>query len=436
MTQALTLNPEQQQAADDLYTFLFNNEREHRISGPGGTGKTRLMSYVINTLIPQYFDACKMMGIKPVFDSSALCATTNKAVDELSRATGLPASTIHSFLALKVQADYGDGKNKLVRSKSWSPIHNKIIFIDEASMVDTPLKQEIKDTTVNCKIVYIGDHCQLKPVNESVSPVYAKGAPTSFLTIPMRTDRLELQALNEQLRETVETGIFKPIQIIPGIIDLLSDEEMEAELAAKFSQQNVEDRILAYSNSRVLNYNDHIRTLRGLPDLLTPGENLVNNSATMLNSGMINVETPVFIRDVKPHLEDVIIEPATQDKPAVVLRCQVMDISTATDDFDDVKVPVDKDHYKSLISYYRKRKAWDKMYHLTERYPDLRQRDAATVHKAQGSTYQTTYIDAANLSTCHQPDTAARLLYVAASRSRKRVVFYGELAQKYGGFIH
>lgn len=436
MTQALTLNPEQQQAADDLYTFLFNNETEHRISGPGGTGKTRLMSYVINTLIPQYFDACKIMGIKPTFDSSALCATTNKAVDELSRATGLPASTIHSFLGLKVQADYGDGQNKLVRTKGWSPIHNKIIFIDESSMVDTPLKAEINNTTVNCKIVYIGDHCQLKPVKESISPVYAKGAPTSYLTIPMRTDIPELQALNEQLRETVETGVFKPIQIVPGIIDLLSDEEMEAELAAHFSHQNVEDRILAYSNSRVLNYNDHIRTLRGLPDLITPGENLVNNSATMLSKGMINVETPVFIRDVKPDIEEVILEPATKTKLAVTMQVQVLDISTSYDDFDGVKIPVDKTHYKNLIAHYRKLKAWDKMYHLTERYPDLRQRDAATVHKAQGSTYQTTFIDTANLSTCHQPDTAARLLYVAASRSRKRVVFYGELAQKYGGFIH
>jgi ATP-dependent exoDNAse (exonuclease V) alpha subunit len=44
-------------------------------------------------------------------------------------------------------------------------------------------------------------------------------------------------------------------------------------------------------------------------------------------------------------------------------------------------------------------------------------------------------IDATNISLCHNPSQVARMLYVAASRARHRVVFYGELAAKYGGLL-
>ena len=47
----------------------------------------------------------------------------------------------------------------------------------------------------------------------------------------------------------------------------------------------------------------------------------------------------------------------------------------------------------------------------------------------------TVYIDATDLSTCTQKEVAARLLYVAVTRAKKHVVFYGDLAQKFGGFI-
>ena len=64
---------------------------------------------------------------------------------------------------------------------------------------------------------------------------------------------------------------------------------------------------------------------------------------------------------------------------------------------------------------------------------DLRPEDASTVHKSQGSTFDTVFIDLSDLSTCRQPDMAARLLYVAFTRARNRVVLYGKLKDKFGG---
>ena len=76
---------------------------------------------------------------------------------------------------------------------------------------------------------------------------------------------------------------------------------------------------------------------------------------------------------------------------------------------------------------------WSTYFSLKNKYPDLRDRDASTIHKAQGSTHDTVYVDLDDLCTCTNPLTAARLFYVAVSRARKRVVFYGNLSKKYGG---
>ncbi|MFP3670153.1 hypothetical protein SB717_34250, partial [Priestia sp. SIMBA_032] len=112
-------------------------------------------------------------------------------------------------------------------------------------MTDTTLRMHILDGTKNCKIVYVGDHCQLGPVMETVSPIYLDELPFFELTEPMRTNNPHLQAINQQLRNTVETGEFLPIRIVPGVIDHLSDEQMEYEVGLNFTQQTHEKRILA-----------------------------------------------------------------------------------------------------------------------------------------------------------------------------------------------
>ena len=71
-------------------------------------------------------------------------------------------------------------------------------------------------------------------------------------------------------------------------------------------------------------------------------------------------------------------------------------------------------------------------YLFSKRVLDLRMVDASTVHKAQGSTLDTVYIDLDDISKCTQKDLTAKLLYVAVSRARKKVVFFGDLAKRYG----
>jgi len=237
-------------------------------------------------------------------------------------------------------------------------------------------------------------------------------------------------ALCSQLRETVETGIFKPIHLSRGVIDLLGDDEMEAELASHFLDKTTDDRILAFTNQRVIAYNSHIRGLRNLPDEYQTGEFLVNNMAFAQGRNRISIEQEVEILDQD---DDITLIPIDQD---VNLAVRHMKIRAKYAVFDSVPVPVDQEHFKNLKAYFYRIKKYAIYFMLKNTFPDFRPRDASTFHKAQGSTCETVFIDVGDLSrTCHRSDIASRLLYVGVSRPKHRVVFYGKLADKYGGII-
>lgn len=427
----ISLNTGQEEAAEAFFRFLFSEEKEFIISGPGGTGKTHLMSALIDQIMPRYFDSCKLLGIKPEYETVEMTATTNKAAEVLAKATKRPTSTIHSFLNLKVTEDYGTGQTKLAKTTAWKVHEKLILFIDECSMIDTPLRNVILEGTHNCKIVYVGDHCQLAPIAEPISPIYRLNVPFCVLTEQMRTTVPELQAINDQLRETVETGVFKPIQVQPGVIDWLDDAQMEALIDSEFLSQEHSNRILAYTNNRVNQYNDHIREVRQLPPAYTEGERLISGSAIRIGKSMLSVEQEVLIHDQANTTTKVFL-----DKDAE-LEVRETTLKTSIGSLiHGVRVPEDRDHFLALIKYFQRKKDWPSYFKLKNEFPDLRPADASTVHKAQGSTYDTSFIDLGNISTCHNADQAARMLYVAFSRARKRVVLYGDLAPKYGGLIH
>ena len=426
-----TLNQGQQAAADGFFDFLFSNDKELIISGPGGVGKSFLMGYLIDEIMPRYEKMCSLLNQPVKYLDVHMTATTNKAAEVLAQATGRPCNTVHSFLGLKVTDDFTTGVSKLSKTNNWKVHQRIILFVDEASMVDVTLLKYIREAMLDCKVVFVGDHCQLAPVKEAKPPVFNQGLPMYVLTEPMRNNgQPALMSVCQQLRDTVEQGIFNPIQIVPGVIDLLNDQQMFDELSRNFIDADFDGRILAYSNARVLQYNDFIRKdVRRLPDEFVKGEHLVNNTMFQRGKTAFSVEEEVTVVEVNSTTDFCEIE------PGVHLEYRLCHLCSGFTVMPDVMVPVDRGHYTNLIKWYAKQKDWQKYYFLKNNFPDLRQRDACTVHKSQGSTYNTTYIDLENLSTCTQSETGARLLYVAFTRARNRVVLYGDLTKRFGGLI-
>lgn len=429
------LNEGQQAASDEFFQFLLRDEKEYNIRGAGGVGKTFLMGKFLDEVIPRYRKTCALMGQEPTFDEIVMTATTNKAADVLGRSTKRGAQTIHSFLRVIPWTDYATKKTKLKRKRDWAQISNVIVFIDECSMVDSQLYFEIHaalDDT--CKIVYVGDHNQLAPINERISPIYQqqRGIRNSTLTENVRSAaQPALLAINQQLRDTVETGIFQPIQAVPGVIDALDGDGVEKEVQRLFSSNTFDHRILCYRNSQVLQYNEYIRQLRGLSQTITNGEVLTVNYGVKAKRDFIGPETEVQVRNItKPTLW------SPSQTPEVEVAIQTADLETSYGHiFRDIPIAVDPNDRISMIKYLRKAKDWESERYLTERVADLRQRDAGTVYKAQGSTYHTVIIDLDDIAQCHRRETVARMLYVAFSRATTRIILHGSLPEKYGGVI-
>lgn len=430
----LPLNKGQEAAAEGFFAFLFSEDKEMRIDGPGGVGKSFLMAHLIDKIMPMYFDSCKLMGIEPLYEEVHILALTNKAAEVLSEATQRPVQTLHSFLNLKVVDDLTKGTSRITKTPAWTVHQRKIIFIDECSMEDVPTDMLLQEGTQDCKIVFVGDDKQLRPVMGRC-PIYDRPMPVFTLTEQMRTQIPEIQALHDQLRLTVETGVFKPIQIVPGIIDYLDNEKMQKSLQQTFREQTTKSRIMAYTNKRVMLYNEYIREIRQLPPEYTDGEMLINNSAIRLSGfggkrAMLSTEAEVTISDIgKPYRISI--------ETDVEMACFNATLTTRSGAvYQNVQIPVDRSHFKALVDHYARTKNWERMFHMKNTFPDLRQRDAATAYKAQGSTYDTGYIDLTDISVCRDPDQAARMLYVALSRERHRIFLFGELSEKYGGLIH
>lgn len=438
--QQLTLNQGQSIASEGFFQFLLGPEKELNISGAGGVGKTFLMGHLIDEILPKYFDMCKMMGLEPEYTSVHMTATTNKAAEVLGVQTGRPASTVHSFFGLKVQDDYKTGESIVTKTNNWQVFNGIILFIDEASMIDRQLYEFIMEGTCNSKVVYVGDKNQMAPVKETLSPVYKKvGIPMFELLEPMRTGIPELQALNAQCRAQVESGEaslgiydFKPIQCVPGIIDWLDDAQFQAEIDANFADENHDNVVLAYTNQRVVNINSYIRELRGLPEHFTVGEKLLANNAPRFGKFSLSVEDEIEILSMDTHTYDYPVD----ETNGISTPVREALVRNAYGEEFHMPIPMDMNHYAELIKYFKRIKRWHSFYRLKNNLPDLRQRDARTVYKIQGSSIAgTVYIDASNLSTCHIPSQAARQIYVAVSRARMRVAFHGTLADKYGGLI-
>lgn len=427
------LNSDQQKAADGFFQFLMGPETELIISGPAGTGKTFLMGYLIDKVIPRYQDTCKLLGIPPVYSDVIMTATTNKAAEVLSHATQIPCITIHSLLGLMVTDDMDTGRTNLKRSRNWNVVNDSIIFIDECSMIDSELYKYIQQGTKNCKLVYVGDHCQLAPVFESLSPIYKKNTPFFELTIPMRNQKQpKLMEVCEQLRDTVKTGVFQPIPVIPGIIDLVDDKDMQNRINIDFKNTGNTNKVLAYTNNRVIEYNNYIQDLRQHHQY-EEGEYYVNNMAVKLKdlngkTQLLNTEEIVQITYLN---KNPIKFDLTDQIQIDVYVASIMDQYKRT--FPEVLLPKDIPYIKRILKYLAKNKDWFNYFKVKEYFPDLRPKDASTVHKAQGSTFDTVYIDLGDISTCRIPQMAARLLYVAFTRARNNVVMYGNLAERFGG---
>lgn len=413
------LTDDQKAAMAAFAHFMLSDESEMVISGQAGVGKTTLLAHLFNE---RPHEKLAKMIRQPVLTNWHFTATTNKAAEVLSQSLDYEATTIHSLLSLRVYNDIETGKTKITRRGDADVITDSIIIIDEASMVDTQLLSFIRKGTFRCKIVFIGDHCQMAPVMEPNSPMFFNSDPVFINQIVRSKGTPPITALSKQLRQIVETGEFTPILEVPGTIDYLNSKEAEELIRNKFHSNETDSRILCYTNATVVAYNRHIRNLRGLPEEPSPGEHLITNNAVKIGKRMLHIEQEIVINK---NLGESEFRPTDTN---LLLPVHLVDTNAGV-----LSVPVNGQDYQNMIKQCARQKNWPAYFSLKELVADLRPRDACTVYKAQGSTYRDVFVNLTDIGKCTNPSQAARMLYVACTRPTHNIYFIGQLPERFQG---
>lgn len=416
------LNEDQAKLLNEVLIPFFTNQGDWRfsnavvISAPAGTGKTFLMNRLINAL--------------PQIDFT-LCATTHKAAEQLSVQTGgRYVKTVHSLYKIKVCSNYNTGKNELdFRNATIQTC--KCIICDECSMIDWKLYDYIMKHSFCCKFLFIGDDKQLPPVMCRLSPVFTEIKQQYTLTKLMRQNgNKELEAICSIYRGTVDSHVFPKLKV-SGSINLLSKEDFDSKIEEYFAQPTLTSKILCYTNKKVVDYSRQIADIRHEIDFLKVGNNYLINNALVREKPDSSYQKVIIQSNCELELKG--LEEQEHFLAENGLRYKnVKFYSSIVGDDIWAQTAVDKDEYFNAIKAAAKAKDWRLYFKLTNSFLDLRYRDSSTVHKAQGMTLDTVFIDLTDLGKCTQTDLFARLMYVAVSRARKQIYMTGKLPEKFG----
>lgn len=416
-----TLNAEQATAIAAITEWLKpeNTEQFMVLKGGAGTGKTFCVRQLTET----------MRG-KLVFT-----APTNKATKVLRESVTTKdykpeCRTIYSLLGLRLEAS-GEVKVLTARSNDDEPLEleqYRCIIVDEASMVNDNLREHIHNAAnkFGLKFLFLGDEAQLPPVGEARSSIWRIRNVVELSTV-MRHDN-QILTLATHLRSLVDHATPKlsiaddyddsvGVRILPT--QSFVEHIMSAADNGDFSEPN-SSKVIAWRNVTVDRYNRIIRG-RIFPGATQPW--LVDDRVLFMAPGRDLEDRPMASTDDEGRVARVM-----EDWHPIYGDFRTWRVSITLD--DNRTVIAQALHESSLTRYTEKvqelgneananRKKWKDFWAFKEAFHQLRHAYALTAHRAQGSTYQTVFVDYKDILLNRTKPEAMRCLYVAATRSKE-----------------
>ena len=249
-----------------------NDEQIFVLKGYAGTGKTTVISTIVNSL--------NDINMKAV-----LLAPTGRAAKVIANYSNKPAFTIHKRIYFPKKGK-GGGVSFTTQANKFK---NTIFIVDEASMIsdvaaDSKLYENgsLLDDLIfyiyngqNCKMILLGDTAQLPPVQMEVSPAldtdslalhYDKTVLSIELDEVMRQEEksgilYNATQLRELLKETFLTDIQFKVKGFKDIVRLTDGYDIQDAIQGAYSNYSIEDTcFIVRSNKRANQYNQQIRT--------------------------------------------------------------------------------------------------------------------------------------------------------------------------------
>lgn len=429
------LNQDQQRAFNLLSSAIAGRQGiAATLQGYAGTGKTTLTAALVRRLLDK---AHKVLVTAP----------THKALGVLQAkiGDGPEYKTIQAALGFKLVSQ-PDGTGKLLPHKRPVLADYDVTIVDEASMLSSDLfaPAMAASRTYHTGLLFVGDPAQLPPVTpnapSALSPAFGPLVP-----VQARLERIVRQAQDnpilrwsETLREAIERDAPPDIAVLADQLRhgderlcqiVHGDDDLIARWAADAYAHGHDMRVLTYTNAAAVRHNRavHERLFPG-GQPFEPGEPLIASDgdinlpdgSRLANGQLLAVES----------IETGRLQIDAFEAREVWLRseCGWRGRTVLAVQPDAVQAEI-----AARFARVRRAKAegkedeavrWSRSaYALKAALPDIRHAYAMTIHKSQGSTFDTVLVDWREAQKARMAGAdLSRLLYVAITRAVKHCV--------------
>ena len=462
-----SLNSDQKTAFEDLRDFICDKEDDsvYVLKGWAGTGKTYCVSVLVRYVLEVIHPTHNWYRI-------AVTGPTNKSVRVIKKTSGLKNprvsfQTIHKMLGLTERITK-EGVQEFVNQGDFQPKIKtvKLLIIDEVSMLNDDLFQEVLKYRDRIKIICMGDPAQIPPV----------GRPDC---IPFREElaagyRIKTLSLKQIMRQKKDNAIIEssvairselgraknPVEPItklnekgegieflnlniPEIRKGFSEILRRYFVTDEFKKDSEYAKIIAWRNKTVATMNDVIRKViygdEALGSKILVGEKLIANNPIIQGESIVlntNDEFSVdsFVidsDDLRYHVSD---HPDAEPFP-ITLKYYETVVSYLDDEDETVRVNIQILHEDSEMDFKKlanllklraiekkgKDKSWLVYYNFLRKYADVNFAYAISAHKSQGSTYNTTFVLEDDIDMNWDVVERNRIKYTAYTRSSRKL---------------
>ncbi len=440
----LVFNDEQKKAIEEVDKFINDIDRiAYTISGLAGTGKTTIIKECIKNYKGKVY----------------LTATTNQAVEVAKRTWSKSSSfkidittgTIHKILGIYLDIEYDKESEELTenlkREENYSPDFipgNTLLIIDEASMLSKKILQILKITASDykLKLIFMGDHHQLPPVNENESEIFNTQNKSVLTKVMRQKEGSHLHQYIEKCRTEKELPIpNEDVELVTSKTDFLN-KAIELYKSKEFITNPYLCKVLAWRRKVVEEYNDLIIKSLGQ-----------DTSKYKFFIGERIISTKQFFKNRKKKgetIKDIILnnsEEATITNISLGKRAGITtyELELLKDDNTKVIVPIVKEtNFRTFLSklnrykykYIKSRSIKDKMVYTSflNSFGSVSPSYCVTVHRSQGSTYEHVFINHSDIKRIKDVKREAvdneqyylKCRYTAVSRSSKTLTILEE----------
>lgn len=430
-----------------------NTDELFVLKGYAGTGKTTLLSVLVNQL--------SIVNRKYV-----LLAPTGRAAKVISNYAKQPAFTIHK----KIYYPKKERSSGMTFTMQANKHKNTIFIVDESSMIS----DQVTDATmythgsllddlmyyvysgVNCKLIIVGDTAQLPPVGMDESPALNENKLS--LNYQIKVDSIELTEvmrqeedsgilfnateLREQLQQAFYGAFEFDVQSFKDVIRLTDGYETLDAIQDAYSKKGSEETIfIVRSNKRANQYNQQIRMrILDVESEINPGDYVmvVKNNYFWLKESrtsdfIANGDILEILEIYKYHdlygFRFASVKVRMIDYPDLTPFDTIVLLDTLSSESASLTYEQSNRLYQEvLLDYQDETSAFRRMQKVknNEFFNALQIKFAyaVTCHKSQGGQWDTVFIEQPYLPDGISKDYL-RWLYTALTRAKEKVYLIG-----------